>query len=237
MKKMGMAQPLISLVPPMQRVPHPSRTLRRVGIGNACIRKLRDIFVLAVSYPPLQNAQGRGTLVSGGANERVQNIPPERLRNCTARKEAQEMFVDGLRIPERLVKLIDRGLWPRTEAEARRQHLRSLVPEERIHLFAPEEDKIYLMKPPFFTVTKLRSGGEEQFWATYGAPEGISSDLSVVIGAFEIGSDSPILLDYKEDRSNPTVIRLQWRKALGLPNAWVRCANNFDDFADMLGLE
>ena len=148
------------------------------------------------------------------------------------------MFVDGLRIPERLVKLIDRGLWPGTAAEARRQNLKSLVPPERIHLFAPEEDKIYLMAPPFYTVTTRRqSQGKGKFWDVFAAPEGISPELSVDIGDFGLGSDSPILLDYKEDRSNPTVIRLKWRKALGLPNAWVRCANNFDEFADMLGLE
>jgi hypothetical protein len=147
------------------------------------------------------------------------------------------MLVGELPVPHRLVTLIDRGLWPRNEEEARRQNIRPLVASNRIHLFAPEEDKLYLMPPPFRTVAELRRKGQEKFWSTYAAPEGISADLSVDIGAFEIGSDSAILLDYREDRLNPTVIRLKWRKAQGLPNIWVRCADSFDEFADMLGLD
>ena len=148
------------------------------------------------------------------------------------------MLVDGLPIPHRLVELIDRGLWPRTGAEARRQNSSSLVPAERIHLFAPEEDKLYLMAPPFQTVATIReSQGKGKFWDRFAAPEGIKPELSVYIGNFELGSDSPILLDYREDRSNPTVIRLKWRKAQGLPNVWVRCADNFDQFAEILGLD
>jgi hypothetical protein len=147
------------------------------------------------------------------------------------------MLVDGLSIPDRLVTLIDRGLWPRTAKEAQRQNTYSLVPAERIHLFAPEEDKIYLMAPPFHTVATIRqSQGKGKFWDRFAAPEGISPELSVDIGDFELGSDSPILLDYREDRLNPIVIRLKWRKSLGLPNIWVRCADSFDEFADMLGL-
>jgi hypothetical protein len=33
---------------------------------------------------------------------------------------------------------------------------------------------------------------------------------------------------------NPPVIRLKWQKPL--PNVWVRCADNFDAFTDLLGL-
>jgi hypothetical protein len=148
------------------------------------------------------------------------------------------MFVDGLPIPDRLVSLIDRGLWPRTEVEAQRQNIDSLVPAERIHLFAPEEDSIYLSAPPFCTATtRRRDQGEGKFWDRFAAPEGISHELSVDIGDFGLGSDSPILLDYRGHRNSPTVIRLKWRKALGLPNVWVRCADSFDEFADMLGLD
>jgi hypothetical protein len=148
------------------------------------------------------------------------------------------MLVDGLPIPGRLITMIDRGLWPSTEAESRRQNSHSLVTAERIHLFAPEEDKLYLMAPPFHTVATIRqSQSMGKFWDRFAAPEGISPELSIDIGDFGLGSDSPILLDYRVDRNNPTVIRLKWRKAVGLPNIWVRCADNFDAFADMLGLE
>jgi hypothetical protein len=75
------------------------------------------------------------------------------------------MLVDGLPVPHRLITLIDRGLWPSTAAEAQWQNIHSLVPAERIHLFAPEEDKIYLMAPPFRTVATIRqSQGKGKFW-------------------------------------------------------------------------
>ena len=164
-------------------------------------------------------------------------------------------MVGNLQLPKRLLALIDSGLWPRTETEANRQSLRSFVPKEKIRLFAPEEDGIYLVWPPFHTVAEKKrnaerkGGGEEWFWSTFAAPEGISPDLSVFIGDFGLGSDSPILLDYREDRSNPAVIRLKINPVLGEPmpngrkklvswaNVWLQCADTFDAFADMLGLE
>jgi hypothetical protein len=164
-------------------------------------------------------------------------------------------MVGSLQLPKRLLALIDSGLWPRNETEANRQNLQSLVPKERIQLFAPEEERIYLVWPPFRTVAEImrnaesRRDSEEWFWATFAAPEGISPDLSVCIGDFGLGSDAPILLDYREDRSNPAVIRLKVnprlgetipndrKKLIGWANVWLCCADTFDAFADMLGLE
>jgi hypothetical protein len=146
-----------------------------------------------------------------------------------------KLSVDGLPVPARLIKLIDAGLWPCTKAEAQKQNLRSLIPKERIHLFAPEEDRIYFVSPPFSTIAKRSRGGEGKFWSTFAALEGVSPELSVFLGDFGLGSDAPILLDYRDSHSTPSVIRLKWRKSE--PNIWVRCAESFDQFADMLGLD
>jgi hypothetical protein len=150
-----------------------------------------------------------------------------------------EMSIDNatagnLRLPKRLVGLIDRGLWPRSHAEAQRQNIRSLVSAERIHLFAPEEDRIYLAAPPFCTITR-RMSNSGRFWKEWGALDEISPELSVDIGYFGLGSDSAIVLGYRQNPSDPAVIRLKWRKPQ--PNTWVRCADTFDEFADMLGLD
>jgi hypothetical protein len=109
---------------------------------------------------------------------------------------------------------------------------------ERIHLFAPEQDRIYLISPPFHTVAERRGVRPgDKFWSSFAAPDGISPELSIDIGAFGLGSDAPILLDYRENSSDPSVIRLVIRWQLGQPNLWVRCAETFDEFADMLGLD
>lgn len=150
----------------------------------------------------------------------------------------EKMLVDGLPIPPRLTALIELGLWPRNKAEERKQNIKSLVQAERIHLFAPEEDRIYFLSPPFHTVKRLLSRKEhEGFWSRFGALESLEPELSIEIGSFGPGSDSPILLDYRQDRSNPAIIKLTWRKGQGLPNIWVRCADNFEDFADMVELD
>ena len=140
-----------------------------------------------------------------------------------------------LPLPKRLITLIDLGLWPRTDAEERHQNLHSLVSAERVQLFAPEESKDLSTQAAFSHGCETDDRGEENFWSRFGALEEISSELCLQIGAFELGSDSPILLDYRQGGSNPAVIRLLWRKPQ--PNSWVRCADSFDQFANMLGLD
>jgi hypothetical protein len=48
-----------------------------------------------------------------------------------------EVSVEGLPVPSRLIKLIQFGFWPQTDAEERKQNIKSLVSKERIELFAP----------------------------------------------------------------------------------------------------
>ncbi len=145
----------------------------------------------------------------------------------------------NLQLPNRLARLLESGHWPRTQTEALRQNLKSLVPKERIQLFAPEESTVFLRSPPFHTVADHITGWKRRFgvdrfgppiqrWRAY--PE-----LSILIGDFGLGSDSPTVLDYRQSGSAPSVTRLRWRKPE--PNVWICCAETFDEFADMLGLD
>ena len=140
-----------------------------------------------------------------------------------------------LPLPKRLLNLIDSGRWPRTPDEERRQNTHLLVSKERIQSFAPEEDRIYFFRPPFRTIAQRMNGGggEGAFWSKWGALGEISPELALDIGDFGLGADSAIVLDYRH--KNPPVIRLKWRKPES--NVWVRCADSFDEFADMLALE
>src|ERR1700730_12126852 len=113
--------------------------------------------------------------------------------------------VSDLPLPNRLLRLLDSGRWPRTYEEGLKQNLKSLVPKERIQLFAPEESTIYLHTPPFYTVAAdiaaRRKRGHHTFWSSYAALDGISPELSLVIGDFGLGSDTPIL-DYRQGGSS-----------------------------------
>ena len=155
--------------------------------------------------------------------------------------------VSGLPLPKRLIALIDSGLWPSGYEEALRQNLRTPVSKERIQAFAPDQDRIYFYGLPFSTVAQRMAHGDK-FWARFGTIDSIAPEQSVVIADFGVGSDSPILLDYRQDIAMPAVIRLKLnpilgdeltngrRELLGWANVWLQCAATFDSFADMLGL-
>lgn len=149
--------------------------------------------------------------------------------------DAKLTKVGDLLLPKRLVALIDAGLWPHTAAQARRLDQNCNVPKDRIHLFAPEENQLYLAVPPFRTIAQRVRSDKANFWSRFGALEQISPELSVDIGFFGLGSDSTIVLDYRQGGSNPPVLRLKWHHSE--PNIWVYCADSFEEFADMLGLD
>jgi hypothetical protein len=140
-------------------------------------------------------------------------------------------------LPPLLYKLLAAGRWPRTAREAMSQNLRPLIALERVQLFAPEEKCIHLESPPFRTVADEVSRCPQKFWSEYGALDEISPAHSLIIGDFGLGSDAPIILDYREGGVNPPILRLRWfETASGRKTSWVRGADSFDEFADLLGL-
>ena len=84
-------------------------------------------------------------------------------------------------------------------------------------------------------MAELIAGHEREFWSRFGALEQISPDLSIFLGDFGLGSDSPILLDYAKNALSPAVIRLKWNYGEGQRNEWLLCADSFDAFSDLLG--
>jgi hypothetical protein len=67
------------------------------------------------------------------------------------------------------------------------------------------------------------------------APWEIDFDLALDIGDFGLGSDAPILLDYRENSETPRVIRLRWSYK-GRANHWVMMAPDFESFVSELEL-
>jgi hypothetical protein len=139
-----------------------------------------------------------------------------------------------LPLPPLLTELLAAGRWPRTPKDAIQQNIHSLVYCERIRAIAPEEYSLYLQAPPFFTVRELSNSNEFWTWPT-SDPGGIDFDLAIEIGDFGLGSDAPILLDYRGNLARPSVIRLRWSKK-GSPNQWIPVTPDFDSFALALGL-
>ncbi len=138
-------------------------------------------------------------------------------------------------LPARLKRLVESGWWPHDYRSEIRQNLHSLIPEDRVRAFAAEESIIFLNQPPFPVVSSLVASNE-QFWTSDQAcPSGISFEHTVVLGDFGLGSDAPIVLDYRTDALRPRVLRLRY----GYVNAtsqtdWVTAAVDFDAMCDIL---
>jgi hypothetical protein len=145
------------------------------------------------------------------------------------------MEVDGLTLPGELVQLLDDKRWPRDAAEAERQHLQPIVPSGAVQNLAADETAIFLYPPPFGAV-RAGSSGVAPFWNDpRSAPGEISFAKSIVIGDFGLGSDSPIILDYRVSLSTPRLLRLKWG-AISEGNHWILLAKDFREFAEKLAL-
>jgi hypothetical protein len=142
-----------------------------------------------------------------------------------------------LRIPDLLERLIAEGRWPRSNV-VQKQDSQPLVGTDRVKELAPEERAIYLHAPPFRPLSGRTRDGK---WDFYSDPMSafweIDLDLAFEIGDFGIGSDAPILLDYRENLEEPRVIRLRWSDDCPpINNHWVVAAPDFATFVRVLGL-
>jgi hypothetical protein len=138
-------------------------------------------------------------------------------------------------IPDLLTQLLADGIWPSDSKAEMSQNLRSLVPPDRVRLFAADEDTICFQAPPFRTIAHyVASGRSADFWPKFGALEQIVPSEALVIGDFGLGSDASIILNYARSASQPPVWRLRWGPAT--QTAWVQGAASFEEFIALLGL-
>lgn len=142
----------------------------------------------------------------------------------------------GFPLPAGLTRLLATGIWPSASGPSMTaQQLKPLISAERVQRFASDESIICLEPPPFRTIaqewTACRAA---DFWERLGAIDQIVPEKALIIGDFGLGSDSPIILDFARDASNPPVLRLRWGS--DQRNEWVQGARDFNEFAEMLGL-
>lgn len=116
------------------------------------------------------------------------------------------------------------------------QQLHPFISANQVQRIAADKTVICLQPPPFSTIAKVRAaGGAGDFWERFGALDQIDPERALIIGDFGLGSDSPIVLDYARNPSNPPVLRLRWGLQ-GKGDQWVQGARDFDELAEMLGL-
>lgn len=118
------------------------------------------------------------------------------------------------------------------------QNIKPWVTSQAIAKFAPDEETIFLYKPPFSVVAALMANGDEFWTRPCAAPESLDHAKAIMIGDFGMGADSPLVLDYRHSPSDPSVLRLKWSWSRnGEPhNEWAEVAATFPFFVEMLGL-
>lgn len=152
---------------------------------------------------------------------------------------------DELPPPPLLQRLVASGRWPGSPAADGHKHADEVVPVERIAALAPGEESLTLYWPPLETVAsniiEFEENGWPPFWDEHGALDELDPDRALILGDFGLGSDAPILLDYRAGLE-PRVIKLEWGPAEGdgppfrSPTSWVTIADSFVEFVERLGL-
>lgn len=144
-------------------------------------------------------------------------------------RQPDEVFdINGLRLPESLLRLINAGRWRCPNDMSK---INEVFPDHGDMSFysfdrMPIENAFWLDKdsPVFLgTPDPTRPPGD------------LDPQRSVLIADMGIGTDQPIALDYRSDPADPPVVTLQWAER-GRSNRWVTIAPNVEAFADLLGL-
>jgi hypothetical protein len=147
---------------------------------------------------------------------------------------------DGLPRPALLDALIETGRWPATSDPAGGRGASPLVVTSGVADLAPGEEELHLYAAPFRSVATdvaVHEANGWSFWTEFGALDELDPERALVIGDFGIGSDSPLLLDYRTG-DEPVVLRLRWSDgpASAPRPTWVIVADSFDDLATRIGL-
>jgi hypothetical protein len=144
------------------------------------------------------------------------------------------VIVGGMRVPEKLIALIDAGRWPRRSDLL--VHHEFLVPRSLLAPFCssdfPSSSEYLHLFPPTFALAR-----PTRFWTN--ATGGWDIDLKRLldIADFGWGTDAPIILDYRRSEEQPSVRCLRYPDAGSLRSEWVDVADSFDDLVTYLGLE
>jgi len=169
------------------------------------------------------------------------------------------MKTDGLQLPARLVSLVEARIWPRTARDTLCQHDQPRVSKDRVHSISAHDDQIWLFSYDALCSLAREIEGYEayyrreslparvSFWRTRGDLEKINPELAISIGDFGLGSDSPIVLEYRTSLAEPAVLRLAWAgdSIEHTPaghvqhrsrTSWTVCAATFDEFVERTGL-
>lgn len=152
--------------------------------------------------------------------------------------------VNGLRLPQGLISRISQNQWVSPQSL---KGIQDLVIEN----YPFENDPSLLFEqldefcPYSFKSMELETRGcyqwRDEYWATERVkmlgredetvfPGNIIPEKSILIADFGLGSDCPIVLDYRNGLNDPTVLILYWNNYPDFENRFKKIAGNFAEF-------
>ena len=159
-----------------------------------------------------------------------------------------QFIINNLKLPETLIELIQTDQWKPPKDKSGIKKILEL-PEDLKTKFDPFDDYIYfgtytldLMKKESLGIQKWtkRQGFGCMFLGALDEmvkPGNIDFNKSILIADLGIGSDSPFVLDYRDDIKNPSVIMIRWGKDPIKDNRWMKVTDNFDEFVEIIGIK
>jgi hypothetical protein len=145
-----------------------------------------------------------------------------------------------LPVPNAIAELIKTGRWDCGHDFPMPGALRDAVPERLWR-----SPQVYLEPPPFRTIAEWMEDEREEWWRRpVAAVSQLDPNLAVVIADFGMGSDTPVVLDYRSSFDQPIVRYLFWspdypssQKFLDfVGNSWEILAPTPEAFLALLGL-
>jgi hypothetical protein len=111
------------------------------------------------------------------------------------------VLVNGLLIPDGLLRAPDAGRWPRRTKDIRERDNRLWVSSQGVQQLAPGQDGLVLMPPPFCTIARtLEDVHARDVYTPYWALDQIVPEATIALADFEMGSDALVALDFRAGR-------------------------------------
>lgn len=152
------------------------------------------------------------------------------MTNSMVQDKKKEVYINNLLLPKELVELIS----------MKKHNYAKDVSKLYSFMFDIENPRLEIW-PLDLIMTENKSWTNQtdpMFVGTLDLvdkPGIIDPQQSILFGDFGIGSDQPVALDYRLSKDQPCVLILKWAE-FGKANRWVKIAENFQQFKDMVGL-
>ena len=154
-------------------------------------------------------------------------------------------IINGLKLPPLLIELLENEEW---KAPSNKSGIKKILelPEQFKRRFAEfnyyadfETYNLGLMTSESIAAKKWTEGVGSMLLGAIDEevkPGTIDTEKAILIADLGYGSDSPFVLDYRDDINDPSVMLIRWGEDPEKDNRWMKIAVSFDSFIKETGI-